>query len=224
MFLNLKKVNDMKIKVSAPYTTGEEISHSVTHGIGTALSIAGLVISLVMAAGTGDAVKIVSFAIFGSSMIILYTASTLYHAFTHKKAKNVFRYMDHIAIFILIAGTYTPIALILLKGAWGWTLFSTAWGLAIAGTVYQIAFLNRFKWVSISIYLAMGWLVIIAIEPLMAVMPFGLFMWILAGGLCYTLGSVFYLIDSIKFFHFIWHFFVIAGTVCHFFGLIFYLV
>ena len=214
----------MKMKISAPYTTGEEISHSVTHGIGTALSIAGLVISVVMAAQTGDALKILSFVIFGVSMILLYTASTLYHAFTHKKVKNVFRYMDLIAIFILIAGTYTPIALILLKGAWGWTLFGLAWGFAIAGIIYQAVFLNRFKWISISIYLGMGWLAVVAIQPLMAVMPFGLFLWILAGGLFYTLGSVFYLIDSIKFFHFIWHLFVIAGTVCHFFGLIFYLV
>lgn len=214
----------MKMKISAPYTTGEEISHSVTHGIGTALSIAGLVISVVMAAQTGDALKILSFVIFGVSMILLYTASTLYHAFTHKKVKNVFRYMDHIAIFILIAGTYTPIALILLKGAWGWTLFGLAWGFAIAGIIYQAVFLNRFKWISISIYLGMGWLAVVAIQPLMAVMPFGLFLWILAGGLFYTLGSVFYLIDSIKFFHFIWHLFVIAGTVCHFFGLIFYLL
>jgi len=211
-------------KIIQPYTTGEEISHSVTHGIGTALSIAGLVISVVMAARTGDALKVLSFVIFGVSMILLYTASTLYHAFTHKKTKNVFRYMDHIAIFILIAGTYTPIALILLKGAWGWTLFGLAWGFAIAGIVYQAVFLNRFKWISISIYLGMGWLAIVAVQPLMAVMPFGLFLWILAGGLFYTLGSVFYLIDNIKFFHFIWHLFVIAGTVCHFFGLILYLL
>lgn len=207
-----------------PYTTGEEISHSITHGIGTALSIAGLVISVVMAARTGDALKVLSFVIFGVSMILLYTSSTLYHAFTHVKTKNVFRYMDHIAIFILIAGTYTPIALILLKGAWGWTLFGLAWGFAIAGIVYQAVFLNRFKWISISIYLGMGWLAVVAIQPLMAVMPFGLFLWILAGGLFYTLGSVFYLIDNIKFFHFVWHLFVIAGTLCHFFGLIFYLV
>ena len=211
-------------KMIKPYTIGEEISHSVTHAVGTALSIAGLVISVVMAARTGDALKVLSFVIFGVSMILLYTSSTLYHAFTHKKTKNVFRYMDHIAIFILIAGTYTPIALILLKGAWGWTLFGLAWGFAIAGIVYQAVFLNRFKWISISIYLGMGWLAVVAIQPLMAVMPFGLFLWILAGGLFYTLGSAFYLIDNIKFFHFVWHLFVIAGTLCHFFGLIFYLV
>lgn len=206
------------------YTLGEEISHSVSHGIGAALSIAGLVISVVMAAGTGSATKVVSFAIFGTSMILLYTASTLYHAFTHKKTKQVFQYADHIAIFVLIAGTYTPIALILLGGAWGWTLFGLSWGLAVAGIVYEVVFMNKYKWISISIYLAMGWLVVVAIKPLMEVMPFGLFMWILAGGLCYTLGSIFYLIEKIKFFHFIWHLFVIAGTICHFFGLIFYLI
>ncbi|HPS29511.1 MAG TPA: hemolysin III family protein [bacterium] len=211
-------------KIIKPYSTGEEISHSITHGIGTALSIAGLAVSVVMAARTGDALKVLSFVIFGTSMILLYTASTLYHSFTHVKTKNIFRYMDHIAIFILIAGTYTPIALILLKGAWGWTLFGLAWGFAIAGIVYQAVFLNRFKWISISIYLGMGWLAVVAIQPLMAVMPFGLFLWILAGGLFYTLGSAFYLIDNIKFFHFVWHLFVIAGTVCHFFGLILYLL
>jgi len=206
------------------YTHGEEISHSISHGIGAALSIAGLVISVVMAAETGNATKIVSFAIFGTSMFLLYTASTLYHAFTHKKAKQVFQYADHIAIFILIAGTYTPIALILLGGAWGWSLFGLAWGLAIAGIVYEVVFLNKHKWVSISIYLAMGWIAAVAIKPLMETMSFGLFMWILAGGLFYTVGSAFYLIDKVKFFHFVWHLFVVAGTICHFFGLIFYLL
>jgi len=205
------------------YTLGEEISHSITHGIGAALSIAGLVISVVMAAGTGEVIKVVSFAIFGTSMIILYTASTLYHAFTHEKVKNLFRYLDHTSIFVLIAGTYTPIALLLLKGAWGWTLFGLAWGLAILGILYQMLFLNKYKWISISLYLGMGWVAIIAIEPLIELMPFGLFMWILGGGLFYTLGTIFYL-KEIKYFHFIWHLFVISGTVCHFFGLIFYLV
>ncbi len=206
------------------YTTGEEISHSVSHGIGAALSVAGLVISVVMAAGTGSAIKIVSFAIFGTSMILLYTASTLYHAFTQRKVKQVFQYADHITIFILIAGTYTPIALILLGGAWGWTLFGLSWGLAIAGIIYETLFMERYKWVSISIYLGMGWIAVVAIKPLMELMPFGLFMWILVGGLFYTFGSIFYLIEKIKFFHFIWHLFVIAGTLCHFFGLIFYLI
>jgi hemolysin III len=205
------------------YSLGEEISHSITHGIGAALSIAGLVISVVMAARTGEAVKVVSFAIFGTSMIILYTSSTLYHAFTHEKVKNLFRYLDHTSIFLLIAGTYTPIALLLLKGAWGWTLFGLAWGLAILGISYQIIFLNKFKWISISIYLGMGWVAIFAIKPLIELMPFGLFAWILGGGLFYTLGTIFYL-KEIKYFHFVWHLFVIAGTVCHFFGLIFYLV
>ena len=206
------------------YTTGEEISHSVSHGIGVALSVAGFVISVVMAAGTGSAIKVVSFAIFGTSMILLYTASTLYHAFTQKKVKQVFQYADHITIFILIAGTYTPIALILLGGAWGWTLFGLSWGLAIAGIIYEALFMERYKWVSISIYLGMGWIAVVAIKPLMELMPFGLFMWILVGGLFYTFGSIFYLIEKIKFFHFIWHLFVIAGTLCHFFGLIFYLI
>ena len=175
------------------YTLGEEISHSITHGIGAALSIAGLVISVVMAARTGEAIKVVSFAIFGTSMIILYTASTLYHAFTNEKAKKFFRYLDHTSIFLLIAGTYTPIALLLLKGAWGWTLFGLAWGLAILGILYQMLFLNKYKWISISIYLGMGWVSVIAIEPLIELMPFGLFAWILGGGLFYTLGTIFYL-------------------------------
>ena len=211
-----------KRKRVSEYTPGEEISHSITHGIGSALSIAGLVVSIVLSVRTGEAVKIVSFSIFGTSMILLYTASTLYHAFTNETAKKVFRYLDHTSIFLLIAGTYTPIALILLKGAWGWTLFGLAWGLAILGILYQVLFLNKFKWISISIYLGMGWIAVVAVKPLMEVMPFGLFMWILGGGLFYSLGTIFYL-KEIRYFHFIWHLFVIAGTLCHFFGLLFYL-
>lgn len=206
------------------YTSREEIAHSVSHGIGAALSIAGLVVSVALSVQTGDKMKILSFAIFGASMVTLYSASTLYHAITHEKAKIFFRYMDHISIFLLIAGTYTPIALLLLKGAWSWTLFGLVWGLAMAGIAYQVFYLNRHKWISITIYLLLGWIALAAIKPLAEVMPFGLLMWILAGGLFYTVGAVFYLKDNYRYFHFIWHLFVISGTLCHFLGMIGYLI
>ncbi len=213
-----------KKKPAKHYSVSEEILHSITHGIGALLSAVGLVVSVVLASRTGDTLKVLSFVIFGVSMFMLYTSSTLYHAFTHSKTKIIFRYIDHISIFLLIAGTYTPVALILLKGTWGWILFSLTWTLAIAGIIYEVVFLSKYKWISISIYLGMGWIAVVAIQPLSRVMSFELFMWILGGGLFYTLGTVFYLIDRIKFFHFIWHMFVVAGTTCHFFGLTFYLI
>jgi len=211
-------------KMGGKYTSGEEIAHSVSHGIGAALSIAGLVVSVALSAQTGDRMKILSFAIFGASMVALYTASMLYHAITHEKAKILFRYLDHISIFLLIAGTYTPIALLLLKGAWSWMLFGIVWGLAMAGIAYQVFYLNQHKWISISIYLLLGWIALAAIKPLAEVMPFGLFMWILAGGLFYTVGAVFYLKDNYRYFHFVWHLFVIGGTLCNFLGMINYLI
>jgi hemolysin III len=205
------------------YTVGEEIANSVAHGVGAALSVAALAILVVSAVGTGEVVKITSFSIYGSTLIVLYLSSTLYHALTNEKAKNVFRYMDHISIYFLIAGTYTPVTLVLLGGAWGWTVFGLSWGLALAGTIFKVLFFGRYEWVSLMIYIFMGWLVVIAIKPMMEVMPFGMFLWFLAGGLFYTLGVIFYAVHKVKFFHFIWHLFVIAGSVAHFFGIIFYL-
>jgi len=205
------------------YTLGEEIANSIAHGIGAALSIAALVILLVLSANTDNYVRMTSFAIYGTTLVVLYLSSTLYHSIANEKAKTVFRYMDHISIYLLIAGTYTPVALVLLGGVWGWTLFGIAWGLAFTGIVFKVLSFGKYEWVSVSIYLLMGWIVVVAIKPLMEVMPFQMFLWFLAGGLFYTLGVIFYVIEKVKFFHFIWHIFVLAGSVSHFFGIVLYL-
>jgi hemolysin III len=206
------------------YTLGEEIANSVAHGIGAALSIAALVVLVVLSLNTGDCVSVASFSIYGATLVVLYLSSTMYHSIANEKAKIVFRYMDHISIYLLIAGTYTPVALVLLGGVWGWTLFGIIWGLAATGIVFKVLCFGRHEWVSLSIYVLMGWVAVVAAKPLMEVMPFGMFLWLLAGGLFYTLGVIFYVIEKVKYFHFIWHLFVMAGSVSHFFGIVFYLV
>ncbi len=213
-----------KIKRKKFYTTGEEIANSIAHGAGAALSVAALAILAATSAQTGEVLKITSFILYGSTLVILYISSTLYHALTNEKAKTVFRYMDHISIYFLIAGTYTPITLVLLGGNIGWTLFSIVWGLALAGTVFKVLFFGKYEWVSVLIYILMGWMVVFAIKPVMEVMPVDMFFWFLAGGLFYTFGVIFYAIHKVKYFHFIWHLFVIAGSVAHFFGVVLYLV
>ncbi len=203
---------------------GEEIANSITHGIGAALSVAALVLLVVFAALENDAWAVVGFSIFGASLIILYLTSTLYHSFTNRKVKRIFRVLDHSMIFILIAGTYTPITLTVLRGAWGWTLFGLIWGLAIFGIVMKIAFFDRFNGLSMVLYLLMGWLVVIAVKPMLMSAPTGLLVWMGFGGLSYTLGVIFYAWDRLPFNHAIWHLFVLGGSVCHFFGMILHIV
>ncbi len=203
---------------------GEEIANSITHGIGAALSVAALVLLVVFAALQGDAWRVVGFSIFGASLIILYLTSTLYHSFTNRKVKRLFRVLDHTMIFILIAGSYTPITLTILRGPWGWTLFGLIWGLAIFGIVMKIAFFDRFNALSVVLYIAMGWLVVIAIKPLLAAAPPGLMIWMGIGGLSYTLGVVFYAWDRLPFNHAIWHLFVLGGSISHFFGMLLHLL
>jgi len=211
------------MKSSPKYTLSEEILHAITHGIGTALAVAGLVVLLVLAAQGSDAWRIVSFSIYGGSLILLYLASTLYHSFQNERLKRFFRGLDHLSIFLLIAGTYTPVTLISLRGGWGWTLFSLIWGFAACGIVYELLFLGRHKWITVTIYLAMGWLIIIAIKPMLTMAPIGLFWWILAGGLCYTGGVLFYVRKKMRYHHVLWHLFVLFGSACHFLGFFFYL-
>ncbi|MEE9117578.1 MAG: hemolysin III family protein, partial [Calditrichia bacterium] len=166
---------------------GEEIANSITHGIGAALGTAALTILVVFAALKGDAWRIVSFSIYGASLIILYTSSTLYHAFTHKGAKRYFRIMDLSSIFLLIAGTYTPITLLPLRGTgWGWTMFGLIWGMALMGILINTFFYGKFEKLSIVFYVLMGWFVVIAIKPMLANLPTGLLIWIVIGGLSYT--------------------------------------
>jgi hemolysin III len=211
------------MKIHSQYTPTEEIFHGITHGIGAALSIAGLVILVVLAAQMGDAWRIVSFSIYGGSLTLLYLASTLYHSFQDERLKQFFRHFDHLSIFLLIAGTYTPVTLISLRGAWGWTLFALIWGFAVSGIVYELLFLGRYKWITMSIYLGMGWLAVVAIKPMLTMVPRGLFWWLLAGGLCYTGGVFFYARKKMRYHHVLWHLFVLFGSACHFLGFFFYL-
>lgn len=211
------------MKFRSQYTLTEEILHSITHGIGTALAVAGLIVLVVLAAQGGDAWRIVSFSIYGGSLTLLYLASTLYHSFQNERIKRFFRNLDHLSIFLLIAGTYTPVTLISLRGAWGWTLFGLIWGFAACGIVYELLFLGRYKWITVTIYLGMGWLAIIAIKPMLTMAPIGLFCWILTGGLCYTAGVLFYVRKNMQYHHVLWHLFVLFGSACHFLGFFFYL-
>lgn len=209
---------------SVRYSLGEELAHSITHGIGAALSIAGLVLLVTLAAIRGDAWHVVACTIFGATLVLLYTASTLYHSITHPGAKKVLRVFDHAAIFLLIAGTYTPFTLVTLRGGWGWTLFVIVWGLALVGIIYKVTAKNRFRFLSVLLYLAMGWLVLIAIKPMVASMPRPGLVLLLAGGLCYTLGVIFYAWKRLPYGHAVWHLFVMAGSICHFFAVLLYVI
>ena len=196
-------------------TVGEEIANGVSHGVGmlAAIAITPFLILKALPLGAG---AITGVAIFGATMIILYASSAIYHSLPHCKAKNVFQILDHSAIFLLIAGTYTPFTLSVLQGAWGWTLFGTIWGLAALGVIMKTIHTNGTSKLSIALYLAMGWLAVFAVKPLYDSMPaWGLF-WILAGGVMYTGGVIFFAYDHrMKYNHFIWHLFVLAGTSCH---------
>ena len=206
------------------YSFGEEIAHSLTHGIGAVLSIAGLVILVTFAAMRGNAWHVVSSAIFGATLIFLYTASTLYHSITHPDAKKVLRVLDHSAIFLLIAGTYTPFTLVTLRGGWGWTLFVLIWGLALVGIVYKITASKRFRLLSVLLYLGMGWLVLVAIKPMVTSVAVPGLVLLLAGGLFYTLGLIFFVWKQLPYSHAVWHLFVLAGSVCHFFAVLLYVI
>ena len=204
---------------------GEEIANSITHGIGAALATAALTILVVFAALKGDAWRVVSFAIYGTSLVLMYTSSTLYHAFTNKKAKRYFRIMDHSSIFLLIAGTYTPITLLPLRDTdWGWTIFGLIWGMAILGILFKFMFYGKLEKLSVAFYVLMGWLAIVAIKPMLANLSTGLLIWIAMGGLSYTLGIIFYAWTKLPYSHSIWHLFVLGGSISHFFGILLYLV
>lgn len=212
------------VKAASPsYSLGEEIANSITHGIGAALSIAALVLLVVFASQHKDTWRIVSFSIYGTSLFALYLASTLYHAFTNEKVKHFFRIMDHSCIFLLIAGTYTPPTLIAMRGTWGWTLFTVIWAIAVGGLIFESMNIGKYKIISVIIYMVMGWLALVAIKPMLEMLPPGMFKWFLAGGLFYTAGIIFYAWKRIPYNHAIWHLFVLGGSITHFFGILFYL-
>jgi hemolysin III len=207
-----------------PKLSVEELANSITHGIGLALSIAGFIALLVVAAFRGGALRIVSCAIYGATLVCLYAASTLYHSLSSPRAKRALKIFDHSAIYLLIAGTYTPFTLVILRGGWGWSLFATVWALAMAGIVFKLWFIDHFRILSTVLYLAMGWIALIAIKPLLSTIPAHGLYWLVAGGLLYSIGVAFFAARRLPFGHAIWHVFVMAGSTCHYFAVLFYVV
>ncbi|MCR4301698.1 MAG: hemolysin III family protein [Sulfuricaulis sp.] len=203
---------------------GEEIANSVSHGLALLAALIAFPVLVISAAQRGDVAGVVGASVFATTLVLLYSASMLYHALPQSRAKKIFRILDHGAIYLLIAGTYTPFTLGVLRGSWGWTLFGLQWGLAILGIVLKSVGGVRYGKLSVAVYLAMGWLVLIAAGPLMDhVAPWGLF-WLVAGGIAYTAGVVFFALERIRYFHLIWHLFVIAGSACHFIAVFKYAV
>jgi len=203
---------------------GEEIGNAISHGVGLGLSIAALVILIYVGVKYGDSRYVVSYSIYGSSLVILYLASTLYHSVPEGKVKDLFKIFDHSAIFLLIAGTYTPITLIALRGRLGTTLFVIVWTIAFLGIVFKVFFSKKYKKLSTMMYLLMGWLIIFAIKPLLTNLNTISTIFLVSGGIVYSLGTIFYLWKKLKFNHLIWHFFVLGGSVCHFFMMYFLII
>jgi hemolysin III len=198
--------------------------NSISHLIGAVLALAGLVVLVVLASLKGDLLKVVSFTIYGSTLFLLYTLSTLYHSL-RGRAKAIFQKLDHIAIYLLIAGTYTPFTLITLRGIWGWSLFAAVWGLAILGIVLDSLHQNGPRWLQMIIYLLMGWLILIALNPLIENFPSGGLVWLVIGGLLYTSGIIFYALDEkLEHAHGIWHLFVLVGSISHYFSILLYML
>lgn len=202
----------------------EEILNAVTHGIGTLFAVIALSILTAAAYIEGGVWHLVSFIIYGISLVLLYLASTLYHSFTNEKAKCVLKFFDHAAIFLLIAGTYTPFALVPLHGAVGWTIFGIVWGLALVGITLKIFFVKKYKVLSTICYLGMGWFAVVMIKPLLATIDIGGLYWLLIGGLLYSIGSIFYLARRLPYHHAVWHLFVLAGSAAHFVAIFKYIL
>jgi hemolysin III len=207
------------------YSLGEELINSISHGVGALLSIAALVVGIVFSVLYNDILCVVSVAIYGSTLVLLYTDSTIYHALRPNSGKKVFRVIDHCSIFFLIAGTYTPYTLVTLRGPLGWTFFGIVWAIAVLGITLNAIDLKRFSRFSMVCYLVMSWDIIFAIKPLLAHMAPGGLIFLLIGGVFYTVGAVLYLIGRRKkYIHSVWHFFVIAGSAMHYFSILFYVV
>jgi hemolysin III len=209
--------------VSAPKrvpSLGEEIANCVSHGVGLLASLVATPFLVLGAAQRGGAAAIVGASVFAGTVVVLYLASTLYHALPRNKAKRVFRVIDHGAIFLLIAGTYTPFTLGVLRGAWGWTLFGVVWGLAVLGVTLNAVGGIQYPRLSTSLYIGMGWLGLVAIRPLWLHVPVAGWLWLIAGGLAYTGGIAFYAAERVRYSHFVWHVFVLIGTTCHFFAVL----
>lgn len=202
--------------------TNSERVNVITHLLGAVAALAGLIVLVVIASLKGDVWKIVSFSVYGATLFLLYAASVLYHA-SNGKLKKFFRMIDHQAIYLLIAGTYTPFTLVTLRGAWGWSLFGVLWGLALIGMIYD-AFKPKKRIIPMFIYFIMGWLIVVALEPLLKNLPMDGFLWLLSGGLFYTVGIVFFaLSDKYQYAHGVWHLFVLGGSTCHYVAILDYI-
>jgi len=204
------------------YTKKEEVVNAITHGIGALLSITALVFLVMFAVQNGSTWHVVTFTIYGVTMILLYLSSTLVHSFPEGKLKDLFEIFDHSAIYLFIAGTYTPFTLIVINGALGWTLLGIVWGIAIFGIVFKSFFVKKFMYISTILYVVMGWLIVIGWKPLVETLPPAGITLLVAGGLLYTVGAIFYVWRGFIFHHAVWHLFVLAGSVTHFFAILFY--
>lgn len=222
----MKKENSVQL-LSKKYTVKEEIANGITHGLGVLFGIASLIALLVISMGKKDTISIVAFSIYGACLILMYLSSTLYHSIPNERAKKVLRVFDHSSIFLFIAGTYTPIALLTMNGNLRIGILVAVWSIAIFGVIFKIftfGKFDRFKALSLGLYIGMGWIAVFTIKPIIEMTSIGFFMWILGGGLLYTLGTIFYSIKKIPYHHAIWHLFVLAASVIHFVGIVIYLV
>jgi hemolysin III len=202
-------------------STEEEIINSITHGIGALLSIVALIVLIIVAGKYGDIWHLVSFSIYGSTLILLYLSSTLYHSFSNPKIKNLFARFDHISIFLLIAGTYTPILLTSIRGIWGWTLFGIIWGMALTGAIIRSIYLHKFRKLMVAIYMVMGWMAVVAGKQIYLSLPSISLTFLVLGGVAYSIGVIFYMWRNLPYGHGIWHLFVLAGSILHFFAIYF---
>lgn len=206
------------------YSLGEEVAHSVTHGVGALLAVVGLTAMVVLSAGRHDPWRLGSSLAFGLALVLMYTFSTLYHSFPWPRVKHVFKVLDHAAIYLLIAGSYTPFTLVTLRAHGGWWLFGTVWALAVTGVALEAFWVYRPKWISALVYIAMGWLVVVRIDPLTTELAAAGVRLLVAGGLAYTLGAAFYVLKRVRYAHMVWHLFVLAGSVCHFLAVLLFVV
>ncbi|YCA44479.1 hemolysin III family protein [Bacillus sp. JZ8] len=206
------------------FSRGEEIANAITHGIGTILSIVGLTLLIVFSVQFGNIWHVVSFTVYGTTMLLLYTSSTLVHSFPHGRVKDLFEIFDHSSIYLFIAGTYTPFLFVIIQGTVGWTLFGVVWGLAVAGIVFKIFFVKRFVLVSTLLYIAMGWLIVLAWDPLASSLAGPGLNLLVVGGVLYTIGSIFYVWRGFPYHHAIWHIFVLGGTITHYLAILLYVL
>ncbi len=212
------------IKPDKLQTKAEEIGNATTHAMGALLSLAAITLLIVFSASKPDGFKLFSGIVFGCTLLLMYVSSTIYHSLQNPRAKHFFRILDHASIYLLIAGSYTPFMLVTLRGPWGWAMFSVIWGLALIGVIFKLFFVHRFELLSTTIYLLMGWMGLVVIKPIYQTLPAGGLTCIVVGGLCYTVGVIFYAWERLKYSHVLWHLFVLAGSIFHFFAVLFYVV